>query len=524
LDLSQRLAAISPENRKRLEALLAERRRRQNRELAEKLKNDFGAFIRASWAIVDPAMPLIDNWHIDALAEHLQAVAEREIRFLMINIGPGYAKSVIGSVMFSAWLWTRDAREKILAATYAKSLTIRDSLRVKDLISSEWYQDVFNPGWRVERKQKPGRERVLDADTGGWTWVKTNEDWLSNSLKGERRALTVRGAATGFRADGQIFDDLLNASERNSKAIRDDATEWAIKTMSSRFNDMRSGWRVVIGQRLHEQDPYGAMLATGDYVHLNLPSEFERERKCCMWCREHGPTTAIGFTDPRTEEGQLLFPELFTPAVIAQAKKDLGSYDYAGQHQQRPAPAEGGMFKRRYWRWYTRGELPALTIVVISVDCTFKAVSDSDYVAIHVWGVAGASFYLLDRQHERMGFSATKQAIRILWDRWKPSATLIEDKANGPAVIEELSREIPGVIAINPEGGKVARAWAAQPTVEAGGVFLPSEPQYKANEVEDEAAEFPNGANDDDVDAMTQFLNWARTNHDFTAWARLGGA
>lgn len=495
------LERISPENRARLEALLRERRRRQNRAQAERLREDFGAFIRAAWPVVDPAMPLIDNWHIDALAEHLEAVARRQIRFLMINIGPGYAKSVIGSVMFSAWLWTRDPKEKVLAATYAKSLTIRDSLRTKDLLQSAWFQETFAPEW---------------------AWVKTNEDWLSNDQKGERRALTVRGAATGFRADGQIFDDLLNASERNSKAVRDDATEWAIKTMSSRFNDMRHGWRVVIGQRLHEQDPYGAMLATGDYVHLNLPSEFERERKCCAWCREHGTTTAIGFTDPRRDEGQLLFPELFTTEVIAKAKKDLGSYDYAGQHQQRPAPAEGGMFKRSYWRWYMRAELPALHIIVISVDCTFKAVSDSDFVSIQVWGAVGPRFYLLARRHERMGFSATKQAIRILWDEWKPSATLIEDKANGPAVIEELSREIPGVIAINPEGGKVARAWAAQPTVEAGGVFLPAEPEHRANEVEDEAAEFPNAAHDDDVDAMTQFLNWVRTNHDFAAWAALG--
>ena len=181
------------------------------------------------------------------------------------------------------------------------------------------------------------------------------------------------------------------------------------------------------------------------------------------------------------------------------------------------------MFKRTFWRWYTRAELPALDIVVISVDCTFKAVSDSDFVAIHVWGTAGSRFYLLARIHERMGFSATKQAIRNLWDEFKPSATLIEDKANGSAVIEALSSEVPGVIAINPEGGKVARAWAAQPTVEAGGAYLPLEPHHRANEVEDEAAEFPNGANDDDVDAMTQFLNWIRVNHDFSTWARLGG-
>ena len=225
-------------------------------------------------------------------------------------------------MQFSAWLWARDPMAKV-AATYAKALTIRDSLRVRDLIDSQWYQDTFNPGWRV-----------------------------------------------------------------------------------------------VIGQRLHEDDPYGAMLNTGDYVHLNLPSKLERERKCCAWCIEHGPTTQIGFTDPRKEEGELLFPTLFTDKVIKQAEKDLGSYDFAGQHQQRPSPAEGGMFKRTYWRWYNREELPYIEMVVISVDCTFKKVDDADFVAIHVYGVCGARFYLLARRHEQMGFRATKDAIRILWDEF----------------------------------------------------------------------------------------------------------
>jgi predicted phage terminase large subunit-like protein len=478
-----------------------ERRRRRKAE-AERLKGDFAAFIRASWSVVDPAMKLIDNWHIDALAVHLQAVSEEQIRFLMINIGPGYAKSIIASVMFSAWLWARNPQTRVIAATYASQLTIRDSIRTRDLVMSEWFQDTFSPAWEM---------------------VKTNEDWISNSTSGERRALSVGGKATGFRADGQIFDDLLNASEKHSQAARDYAKDWAISTMSSRFNDMRKGWRVVIGQRLHEEDPYGAMLATGDYVHLNLPSEFERERKCCAWCKEHGATTKIGFTDKRTVDGELLFPELFTAEVIRQAKKDLGSYDYAGQHQQRPAPAEGGMFKRQYWRRYTREELPALDMVIISVDCTFKAVSDSDYVAIHVYGFCGPRIYLLARRHDKMGFTATKASVRVLWDEFKPSATIIEDKANGSAVIEELGREVPGVIAINPEGGKEARAWAAQPTVEAGGVYLPDDTnEANAQEMIDEAAAFPNGSHDDDVDAMTQAINWWRQNYDLSAWAALG--
>lgn len=457
-------------------------------------------------------MPLIDNWHIDALAEHLQAVAEGNIRFLMINIGPGYAKSIIASVMFSAWMWARNPQTRIIAATYASALTIRDSIRTRDLIVSPWYQRLFNPQWDIARKTKEVKYRKLDPATGGWVMVKENEDWLSNSAHGDRRALSVGGKATGFRADGQIFDDLLNATEKHSKAARDYARDWAISTMSSRFNDMRKGWRVVIGQRLHEEDPYGAMLATGDYVHLCLPSEFEPRRRC---------VTKIGWSDPRTEEGQLLFPELFTAAVIAQAKKDLGAYDFAGQHQQHPSPAEGGLFKREWWQYYRAEELPALDVIIISVDATFKEAKDADYVAIHVYGFVGPRIYLLARRHQKMGFIATKDSIRVLYAQFRPSAVLVEDKANGPAIIEELGREIPGVIAITPEGGKINRAWAASPTVEAGGVYLPREEW--SQEIVEEAANFPNAAHDDDVDAMTQAINWQRKNNDLSIWARLGG-
>lgn len=445
-------------------------------------------------------MPLIDNWHVDALADHLNAVAERKIRFLMINIGPGYAKSVIASVMFSAWMWARRPETRILAATYASSLTIRDSIRTRDLLTSPWFQRSFNPNWGVSRSTK--EVEISRRPSGHWEMVKENEDWLSNSRSGERRALSVGGKATGFRGDGQIFDDLLNASDKHSKPARDDAKDWAISTMSTRFNDMRIGWRVVIGQRLHEDDPYGAMLATGDYEHLCLPSEFEPERRC---------RTSIGWTDPRTEPGQLLFPELFTADVLAKAKRDLGSFDYSGQHQQSPAPVEGGLFKRDWWQYYDPAQLLAYDSMCISVDATFKAVSDSDFVSIQVWGFLGPRSYLVDRHHERMGYVATKQKIKQFIAKYPQAfAKLIEDKANGSAIIEELKKEFYGVIAVNPQGGKDSRAAAVSPTVEAGNVYLPDVPW--AQEVVDECAVFPNGANDDDLDSMTQALIWRLRN------------
>lgn len=473
------------ETKARTLAILREKdRRAKQRDHAEKLKNNFGAFIRESWHVVEPAMSLIDNWHIDALAEHLMAVARGDIRFLMINIGPGYAKSLIASVQFSAWLWTLRPQERILAGTYAGKLTVRDSVRTRDLVTSDWYRDSFAPEWRM---------------------VKENEDFISNSASGFRLALSVGSVATGFRGNGQIFDDVLNASDKHSEAKRDEARDWAMSTMSTRFNDMRKGWRVVIGQRLHELDPYGSMLATGDYEHLCLPSEFEPERRS---------RTSIGWTDPRTEAGELLFPELFTAKVLEQAKKDLGTYDYAGQHQQRPAPAEGGIVKREWWKTYDADNPPSFDMVMVSVDATFKETSESDYVAIHAYGAVGNRTYLIARLNERMAYGPTRQAVAHMSTKHAARGTLIEDKANGTAIISELKTSQPGVIAISPTSGKESRAWACSPEIEAGNVFLPADKNGLllpwAQDVVEQWAVFPNGAHDDDVDAMTQYLNWRR--------------
>lgn len=471
-------------------AALAEiERRKRSQSQASYLRENFAAFVRASWDTAEPAKPLIDNWHIDAIAEHLEAIKRRDIRFLLINIGPGFAKSLLTSVMFSAWLWTHSPATRILSGTYAGNLTIRDSIKVRSLLESPWYRETFTPNWKLTRR---------------------NEDHLANSKSGYRLALSVDGAGTGFRGDGQIIDDVMNAKEAHSEAARSNARRWLFETMSSRFDDMRVGWRIVIGQRLHEKDPYGELLATGEYTHLCLPTEFEATRRCVTVLGTNADGTEKAWTDPRTGEGELLFPALFTPAVVAQAKRDLGSYGYAGQHQQRPAPADGGLFKRSWFNRFDVEKPPSFDLMAISLDATFKESSTSDFVAIQVWGFVGPRAYLMDVFHERAGYIETKAAMKRLIGRWpQATARLIEDKANGSAIIQELKREFPGVIAIEPEGGKESRANAISPEAEAGNFYFPETPW--ADKVIEELILFPNAAHDDQVDAMTQAINWYRS-------------
>lgn len=195
------------------------------------------------------------------------------------------------------------------------------------------------------------------------------------------------------------------------------------------------------------------------------------------------------------------------PAEIDDLKRSLGSYAAAGQLQQRPSPAEGGILKREWWRFYTVAP-EHFDEVIQSWDCAFKDTDTSDYVVGQVWGRVKADKYLLDQVRGRMDCPATIRAVKRLSERWpKANAKLIEDKANGPAVIASLKHEIPGLIAVNPEGGKQARVHAVSPQIESGNVYLPvSSAAPWVDAFVEEAAVFPNGPHDDQVDAMSQAL------------------
>lgn len=207
------------------------------------------------------------------------------------------------------------------------------------------------------------------------------------------------------------------------------------------------------------------------------------------------------------EPGQPLCPELFTKQALESIKTSVGSYWWASLYQQRPSPAEGGIFKRHWWQYYRQAP-GKFDEIIQSWDMSFKDKATSDFVVGQVWGRSGADKYLLDQVRGRMDFTATLQAVRSLSAKWPQArAKLVEDKANGPAVIATLKREISGLIPVEPQGSKEARAWAVQPEVEAGNVYIP-DPGIASwvHDFVEECAAFPNGAHDDQVDAMTQAL------------------
>lgn len=456
-------------------------------------------FMKESWHVIEPGTQLIWNWHLDDLCLHMEAVTDDKIRRLIVNMGPGLMKSISFAVNWPAWEWTFRPETRSLFASYAGDLALRDSVRCRDIISSDWYRSEFKIRWQLSDDQN-----LKSA--------------FQNTRKGVRMALGVGGKGTGFRGDKVVVDDAINAQEVYSQVIREGTRTWWKGTMSSRVNDLATGKFVVIGQRLHEDDLPGHLLKEGGYEHLCLPSEFVLERKSITYV--HLPAKTIFWQDPRKEPGELLFPGKFPKSVLDYARTyGMGPDDYAGQHQQSPISGTGNVFERQWWKRYTADpEVIATTMdeLIQSWDFSFIGTDTSDFVVGQVWGRRGAEMFLLDQVRGRMTFNATKTAIVDLSTKW-PAALLklVENKANGPAILDDLQSDIPGMVPIEPKGGKLARARAVSPFVRAGNVFLPERISWAADFVSEHAA-FPRGSNDDQVDAASQALHhWSPFVKDF---------
>lgn len=413
------------------------------------------------------------GWHLDAICEHLEAVERGDIKRLIINIPPGLGKSMLVSVYWPAWLWLRKPDLKMLCSSYGQALSDRDSQRCRDLIRSDWYRETFEPDWELLSDQDLKRH-------------------FKNSMMGERMATSTTGSVMGFRGDLVICDDPLKLEEAHSEAGRAKAANHVLKQLPSRVNRQQDARFVVVMQRLHEEDPAGLLLGLGGWDNLRLPARYEASSPC---------STSIGWSDPRTTDGELLCSALLGDEDLSRLEATLGSREFAGQYQQRPAPDDGDIFQRSWFRRYT--EPPeSFDIIISSWDTAQKATASSDYTVGQVWGRHQGRFYLLDQVRARMTVPEIVDALKSMHALWRPVATLIEGQANGEAVIQTLKRSVPGVIDVRPLGGKVSRANAVAPLFEAGQVFVP--PHLDA--FIEECIVFPNGANDDQVDAMTQAL------------------
>ena len=449
-------------------------------------------FVRQAWQVLHPGRELVWSWHYDLLCEYLKMVRKRAVQRLIINVPPRTAKSTIATICFPCWVWTAEPGHGFLCASYSRELSTEHSVARRNLIRSEWYQQHWGDSFKLAVDQN----------------LKIQFD---NDRRGQMIATSVGGTVTGKGGDTLIVDDPLSADQAISDLERTTANHWFDTTLRSRLNNPANGAIVVIMQRLHELDLTGFLLQTEAdlWTHLKIPLEAEEHES---------------WTYPDSKQvyerapGEVLQPERFPPAVLEALKKR--ALVFAGQYQQRPAPLEGNIIKRSHIRYYggvdpVTGQpdeiLPTqFDLEILSADCAFKDLATSDFVAIGRISVKGRKRYVLNVINAHLGMSATEAAIRSERAERRIQATLVEDTANGPAVIERLRRNLPGIIAVHPEGGKLARFMASAPEWEAGDWYVDRNAAWTEPLIQ-QLTMFPHAAHDDMADMISQASIWLQT-------------
>ena len=452
------------------------------------------------------------NWHHKIICDYLERWAFGDIKRLMIFLPPGSGKSELVSRRLPAWIFGKNPDIGIMATSYSASLASDMNRDVQRIIDDDLYRELF-PETSLSGKN------VRTVTTSG-SYQRNTENFEIVNHVGYYKCAGVGGSITGKRFFYGIIDDPIRGrKDAESETIRNGIYNWYKDDFYTRRLNMDA--RILITQtRWHEDDLSGRLLA----LAASNP-------KAEQWTVLKFPMIAeypLEPQDPR-QVGEALWPERFGNAEELEATKiSAGSYTWASLYQQHPSPSGGAIFNRGWWgipgdidpthknQFYIQKPKdlePHMDIIIQSWDCTFKDAEDTDYVVGQVWGRKKSDFYLLDQVRAQMDVIATMQSITTLSTKWPTSsAKLIEDKANGPAIITMLKRSVPGLIPVEPQGGKVVRARAITPYVEAGNVWLPM-PQ-NADWIHDfleEVASFPVGKNDDQVDSMTQALFYLST-------------
>jgi len=295
-----------------------------------KAEKSLYSFFKQAWPWIEGATPLIEGWHIAAIADHLEACYRREIKNLMIHVPPRSSKTSLISIAFPAWAWIHNPQEKFLYASYAGSLSLEHSLKCRRLIESPWYHERWGDSVKLSSDQNA-------------------KGFFDNTAGGYRIATSVGATATGRGGSILVCDDPNNALEGESELKRDGTNQWYSQVWSTRLNNAKEDIKIIVQQRIHEQDLSGYILAQESeepWVQLILPNEFEESRRSRTIVLPL--TNGKVWQDPRKKEGDLLCSTRFGKKETDRAKRELGSYGYAGQYQQRPAPADGGIFKKSW--------------------------------------------------------------------------------------------------------------------------------------------------------------------------------
>jgi predicted phage terminase large subunit-like protein len=497
-------------------------------------------FIKRAWHVIEPGAPYIHSWHVDLIALHLEAITDRVeldngslYNRLLINVPPGTMKSLITNVFWPSWEWgpkNMPHLRYVCAAHKIENLSARDSRRMRQLITSDWYQERWGDRVRLARDQNEKLNFV-------------------NSASGFRIATAIT-SLTGIRGDRVIIDDPHSVDSASSEAMRETEVTTFLEAIPTRLTSPIESAIVVIMQRLHEADVSGAILDKRlGYDHIMLPMRFDPIR---------AQPTMLGIEDPRQEEGELLFPARFPLEVVDRDERSMGPYATAGQHQQEPAPRGGEVIKAAWWETWMEEGYPPFDYILASLDTAYTTKQENDFSAFTVWGVFSSDYssmraenfvnargkfknnsdeaarfdegvrirdmleynpesvprvMLMGAWQEKLELSALVEKVAKSCRKMKVDRLLIEGKASGLSVAQEIRRlhgnEDWGVQIINPKNlDKLARVYSVQHLFSEGMIYAPD--RSWADLVIRQCEIFPKGKNDDLVDTVSQALRYLR--------------
>jgi predicted phage terminase large subunit-like protein len=460
-------------------------------------RHDFGTFLELTFALLNPGVALAKGWYVSAMVQALTEIADGSNRRLQITVPPRHLKSITTTVAFTAWMLGRNPALRIICASYGQDLASELSRDFRKVIQSSLYRAIF-----------PETASSIARDT---------DNQVRTIQGGGRLAVGVGGGVTGFGADLIIIDDLMKAADASFPDARVKAHNYVDQTLFTRINEKASGAVVSIAQRLHEDDVPAHLISKGGYRHLDLPAIAIRDELIPL---THGRTQVRRI-------GDILNPERESREVLDQLRRDLGPRVFETQYQQNPIPVDGDVIQWDRIQFYdddpidyrTQDGRRTLSRLVISWDCADSEAPTADYSVGTVWGYDSTCWKLLDVVRVKLAFADLLARVRSERKRWNADLIIVEKASVGPAILDSLARDnrcigqpedhAPncGRLAITPRLGKAERFAAASEPLYSGTARLPREAPW-LEDLRREMMGFPNARHDDQVDSLSQFLNW----------------
>lgn len=453
--------------------------REPQKVLRELLRQDLNAFVGKCFNTLNPSTRYLPNWHIEAIAWHLEQVRLGHIKRLIISMPPRSAKSISASVAFPAFVHGHDPTKEIVVVSYGQSLAAKLHNDYRTILTSPWYRGVF-PGTLIDPRKDTEQEVRLKA-------------------RGSRFATSIGGVITGRGADLMIIDDPLKPEEAISPQLRTRVNDYFGTTLVSRLNQKRDGAIVIVSQRLHVDDLVGHVTQFDHgWTVLNLPAIAYEDQDIPL-----GAGRVF-----RRKTGSLLHPEREDQDVLDELKFSIGAEAFEAQYQQRPVPPSGNMFKRDWLHYYD--VLPERTeegVLFQSWDTASKIQIENDWSVGMTWLYEDGQYYLVDVIRVKLNYPQLRLKMLESAEVWDPELILVEDTGAGTGLISELVQQGLNAVGIVPKQSKEIRANFQTPAFQAGRVRFPRQAPWLA-ELEAELLAFPSGRHDDQVDALVQALGY----------------